>query len=606
MLELVQPMGSVLLSWLLLFHLFSGLGLLVLRLLGRALDSGWVWLDSFWLGWALALGVMQVWHFFLPVNDALALLFALAAALLLWSRRRSLCLIAGRLARNRPFLLVFALLALWMSNRALGMPTAYDTGYRDIQAVAWIDAYAIVPGLGNLFSSLAFNHSVYLYDALLDTSIWSGRSYHIALGLLLLVYAAFALRASLALYRSMTSRNLRWSWIFASLTIPFVLFQTVGAGGITRFLTDTMVDIVGFLTLIYLLEFLQFWRPDGGKRDYLLYRLAIIILTGFTIKQSYVVFGFAVSILAIVVWLRRGGYGASPHRIPRAIIGVVLAALALLLPWMGRGLVTSGYIAFPQPVGRVEADWTVPAEWLESRLHNLAADTRQFGAEPDHVLDSWDWLGPWLGRFARNIFPTMLPTLISIAALALYCAGVLRYRRQRQALKLHWLALSPLIVMLVFWFVTVPDDKYVRYIFWCFASLSITLAVLAWQGIAWRRRVFAVFCVLAFCLAYVLFMIIRHGEVLIPAGPQDGFHARTPPEYQRFETDQGLIVHVPIGVNQCWNIPLPCTPFPHAAISARVPGELRHGFRFQPSEEKRLGRCRSSPRRGCRANMTTG
>ena len=39
-------------------------------------------------------------------------------------------------------------------------------------------------------------------------------------------------------------------------TIPFILFQTVRWGGITHFLTDTVVDLIGFLTLIYLLDFL--------------------------------------------------------------------------------------------------------------------------------------------------------------------------------------------------------------------------------------------------------------------------------------------------------------------------------------------------------------
>ncbi|MCY3915947.1 MAG: hypothetical protein OXG49_08025 [Chloroflexi bacterium] len=585
MLDLIPPMGSVLLTWLLLFLLFSGLGFAVLRALGKPLASGWVWMDSFWLGWALSLGIMQFWHFAFPVNDALALLFAVVAALTLVGRRQSVVDLACRLSRNRMILIPFAILALWMSNRALGMPIAYDTGFRDLQAVSWIDSFPIIPGLGNLFSSLAFNHSVYLYDALLDTSIWSGRSVYIATGLLLTVYLAYALGAAAQVLRSRVEEEARWSSVFASATIPFILFQTVRWGGITHFLTDTVVDLIGFITLIYLLDFLQYWRPNNGSRDYLVYRLAIIILTGFTVKQSFIVYGFAAAMLAFAVWLRRGGTRSGARRIQRTVALVFVVGLMLLLPWMARGFVTSGYIAYPQSIGRFNADWTIPADQVEARQRTLATNTRLRGGDPDAVLSSWDWLGPWLRDLARNIFPISMPTIVSVIALALYFYGTGKNRPARQAAPLSWWALLPLMVMLAFWFVTAPEDKYVRYVFWSFAALSITMAMLAWRWIAWRRRLLAVFAFILISLAYVVFLIIRHEEILAPAGPKDGFHAPFLPEYNRYETEHGLTVHVPIGMSQCWSIPLPCTPYPESALSARVPGDLRHGFRMAANHE---------------------
>lgn len=585
MLDLIPPMGSVLLTWLLLFLLFCGLGLAVLTALGKPLASGWVWMDSFWLGWALSLGIMQFWHLAFPVNDALALLFAIVAALMLVRRRQSVVGLLGRLSRNRMFLFSFAILALWMSNRALGMPIAYDTGFRDLQAVSWIDSFPIIPGLGNLFSSLAFNHSVYLYDALLDTSIWSGRSVYIATGLLLTVYLAYALGAAIQLWRSQAAEEARWSSVFASVTIPFILFQTVRWGGITHFLTDTVVDLLGFMTVIYLLDFLQFWRPDSGSRDYIVYRLAIIILTGFTVKQSFIVYGFATALLAFVVWLRRGGMRYGARRIQRTVALVFVVGLMLLLPWMARGVITSGYVAYPQSIGRFNVDWAIPADQVEVRQRTLATNTRLRGGDPDAVLSSWDWLGPWLRDLAGNIFPISMPSSVSVIALALYFYWTRKYRPARQAASLNWWALLPLMVMLAFWFVTVPEDKYVRYVFWSFAALSITMAMLAWRWIGWRRRVLAVFAFILISLAYVVFLIVRHEEILVPAGSDDGFHAPFQPEYERYETEHGLIVHVPIGMSQCWSVPLPCSPYPDFALSARVPGDPRHGFRIAANQE---------------------
>ena len=580
MLELIPPMVSVLLSWLLLFLLFTGLGAIVLRALKRPLALAWSWTDGFWLGWALSLAIMQVWHFFFPVNDALLLVFASIAAIMLIWQRRDIKLASGRLLRHRALLLLIGILALFFANRALGMPIAYDTGYRDIQAVKWIDTFPIVPGLGNLFSSLAFNQSVYLYDALLDASIWSGRSIYIATGLLLFVYLVYALAAALQLYRSREAGSFRWSSIFAAMTIPFILFQTVPWGGITHFLTDTAVDIIGLLTLIYLLDFLQYWRPDSASSDYLIFRLALIILTGFTIKQSFIVYGLATVLLALFVWLRRGGITQGARTIRRTIAPLVLTALALLLPWMARGVMTSGYIAYPQSFGRVDLDWTMPESQIESRQQKLATNTRLRGGDPDVVLASWDWLGPWLREFAGNIFPNLLPTAISIGALIMYFRAERQQRDPRRAHSLRWWALLPMAAMLAFWFFTVPEDKYVRYIFWGMAALSTTMAVLAWHWVAWRRRVVSVFAIVLLCLAYVVYLLVRHEGFLVTAGPNDGFHALIQSRYDMFATDDGTLINYPTALNQCWDAPLPCSPQPHAAIESRVPGELRHGFRF--------------------------
>lgn len=585
MLELIPPMSSVLLSWLLLFLLFSGLGIAVLSALGQRLKSNSRWLDSFWLGWALALGLMQVWHIFSPVNETLLLLLALGAALLLAWQHRSLRESLRRLARNKSFLLIFAGLALWMSNRALGAPFAFDTGYRDIQIVMWLDGYPIVPGLGNLFSSYAFNHSVYLYDALLDTSIWSGRSYHIATGLLLLVYLAYALGAAIQVYRSRAAEELRWSRLFPCLTIPFILFQTVRWSGISHFLTDTVVDLIGFLTLIYLLDFLQFWRPDSGKNDYLVFRLAIMILTGFTVKQSFAIYGLATALLAIVIWFRRGGWEASRRPVRTTVLPIAIVGLALLLPWMARGVITSGYVAFPQSIGRFELDWAIPEAEIASRQLKLATNTRIREGDPAIVLASWDWLLPWLGDFVRNVFPTMLPTVITIAALAACLGANWHNPESKTASRLSWWAFAPMALMLVFWFFTAPEDKYVRYIFWGMAALSLSKALLAWHWIAWRRRVAALYLVILLCLAYVVFLVIRHEEYLVPPGANDGFHAYILPTHNEFQARDGLRINVPIGAYQCWHIPLPCSPLPPEGIAARVPGELRHGFRILPQAE---------------------
>ncbi len=584
--ELALPMAQALLSWLCFFLAFSGLGLAAQLAGGKRLASGWHWLDAFWLGWAVSLAFMQVWHFFLPVNDALLLLLVAVAGAQLLRQRGEVWRILRRLGRHKLFVALFGLLCLWLSNRALGMPIAYDTGLRDLQAVAWMDSFPLAPGLGNLFSSLAYNHSSYLYDALLDAGIWSGRSVYIATGLLIAIYLAYALAGAIRVFRSRSPAGLRWSWICAALTLPYILHYTVREGGITHFLTDTVVDLLGFLTLCYLLDFLQCWRAGGKHSDYLALRLAIVILAGLTVKQTYIVYGLATAALSGGVWWRRGGF-----RLPKAQIAKLalpLMGLALLLPgaWLARGVVTSGYLAFPQPFGRFELDWTMAEAQIAYRQRFLASSTRAQQADRADGEAAGAWIGPWLEDISRSMFAVALPCGLALGGLAVYLAARFRNRAARQAPSPGWIALAPLAIMLLFWFLTAPDDKYARYVFWGLAAMSLTLALLAESAIAWRRRLRAYFAIVALCLAYIGFLLAQRDSLFLSAAPGDGFHEHFLPVYIEYETRSGLIVHVPRDGNQCWHVPLPCTPFPDPALSARVPGDIRHGFRIEGAENE--------------------
>ena len=135
MVELISPMSLILVSWLVLFLMFGGLGFFVQAISHQPMVSGSLWLDAFWLGWALSLLLLQLWHFVFPVNDIILIVFMLVGFLSIVIHRHKLLLIIRRLKHNRVFIVIFVLLLLWLSNRAIDMPTAFDTGFRDIQAV---------------------------------------------------------------------------------------------------------------------------------------------------------------------------------------------------------------------------------------------------------------------------------------------------------------------------------------------------------------------------------------------------------------------------------------------------------------------------------------
>ena len=581
MIALISPMGLILASWLILFLMFSGLGFIVQRFLNQAVDSGTLWLDSFWFGWAFSLLILQLWHFVFPVNDVILIIFLLIAGVSIVLHRQSLVQVLKRLKNYRLFLILFSIVLLWLANRAIDMPTAFDTGFRDMQAVMWINTYPIVPGLNNLFSSLAFNHSVYLYDALLDVSVWSGRAYHIATGLLFVVFLAQAIWSAVQLYYHRDGAGVRWSWILMTLMIPYLLFQTIGRGGITHFLTDTPVEFLGILSVAYVLDFLQF---DDGDR-YSIRKIAILVLTGFTVKQSFIILGISLLVLVFLVWLRRVGHQRDVGGFARLWLPLIAYGLLVGVPWMARGVVTSGYIAYPQSIGRFEVDWAEPPELIEDRQEMLATNTRLRYGDPNEVLSSWDWVVPWFEHVSSKLFEFVFPVGLSFLALVAYLLGRSRSREDKSNSKVGFWIVLPTTIMIMVWFLSAPNIKYIQYVLWVQVAVLVILAVLAWSQISWGWRIHAVFAVAGLSFLYAIYIVLVTQAFPLPAGPDDGFYPRPVPPIKVVDTQSGLELNVPDSrIKQCWNIPLPCTPTPRTRVFERVPGDLRHGFGLVPKE----------------------
>ncbi len=67
-------------------------------------------------------------------------------------------------------------------------------------------------------------------------------------------------------------------------------------------------------------------------------------------------------------------------------------------------------------------------------------------------------------------------------------------------------------------------------------------------------------------------------------GADGGFHPLPPADVQMFTTTSGLVVYTPRAGDQCWDAPLPCTPYPDAALCLRQAQMLPYGFMRCPGE----------------------
>ena len=179
-----------------------GIGGLALGWFGRRLES---WRDlstSVWLGVATTIGLAQLWSFLGPVDGVLTSLLLLLGAAGLWRSRLDLWSLVRRSGPpSWPVVLGTALLVTRIANRAIGPSRFYDTGMYHQPFVNWANAYAVVPGLGNLHGRLAFNPSSLLFAALFDVGSLDRLALHLTNGLFYALLAVEGVASWTALRR---------------------------------------------------------------------------------------------------------------------------------------------------------------------------------------------------------------------------------------------------------------------------------------------------------------------------------------------------------------------------------------------------------------------
>jgi hypothetical protein len=146
-------------TWLLAWVVFYGWGTLACRLARCDHAGATALVFNPWIGLACVIGVLQIWHFFAPVDAwacGVVFAFGLIGAVLGFRRLP----LIGFAVRSYPLLAAIAgLLVLWLLNRSVAEPLHTDHGLYYLNTIRWASEYPIVPGIVNLHMRLAFNNS---------------------------------------------------------------------------------------------------------------------------------------------------------------------------------------------------------------------------------------------------------------------------------------------------------------------------------------------------------------------------------------------------------------------------------------------------------------
>ena len=568
---------EILFTWLAMAAVCIGLGTLLLRL---AAFQRYSLVDCFWSGFAGIVATLQLVHFARPIDAGIVtLLCALALFGFFFTFRRFDIPI---LRRSDVFL--FLLAAVFIAFRSAAPTEHYDTGLYGAQAIRWFATYPLVPGLGNLLGQLGFNSSVFLCIAALTRGSLHDLAHHVFSGFLLAALFASIIPAAMRIFRgeSISSvgtrggNNSASDWFLTFLFLPAAIWAATGK--LSGANTDLPTTIVCLAAAFFLFRALDAASPESNREESfsagfpLSFVIAMLLFSlAVTFKLSSLVFGLTGWIVAFLALCFSGA--VSPSRRKRLALAAVLLSALMVVPWMGRGLVLTGYPFFPSSALGISADWTVPAANAQAQ----ADFARSFARIPQIPLadtSGYHWLLPWFRELIREREGFLIP-IFSMLAGALFLAA--NFRRENWAALPRWLwLLLPSFAGIVFWLFEAPAIRFGEPALWTAAAALGTFAAGQVLGSLIKKRLFVI--AFLFVMAWAAHPRLLWNSYVRPSLSVRAVLPLPQPRVVPEQTFSGLTIYVPVETNQCWDAPLPCSPYFSDTLRLRRPNELESGF----------------------------
>lgn len=575
----------------------SGWGRLAVRIVGAGRPETSDTAVVILLGWALSLLVLQVLNLFVPINLLVSLGVFVAGALMCcasWHRVNVRAWLRHSMRKQLGLALLFLPIAAWVASRGMFKIENFDSGLYHLQTIEWLNHYHIVPGLGNLHGRLAFNQSFFSYAAALNASLFFEHARGAANGflLLLVMYQAVQGLASRTIDSPGDDSPFRLERLASFFLIPalvYIALSTAGLGSPTPDLAVSLLQLSVFLLLVRAAA----ERNPRALTPFAAAALPTLAATAITVKLTAIAFSSAAVAVLLVVTARAQGrdFGflarsARQLTLPAVIIGI----------WMLRGIILSGCPLYPATIGCLPVDWAVPVEKVTETANWVYSWARAPGADWHGVLGNWRWLSPWAARVVRDLIGFVFP----LAAFLLMTTAILfrQISRREHREEVSYVAsvlVIPVTTAITFWFLTAPDLRFGRTLFWILSiSSALTLAASVRGTVRpASRRALATLLFTTLNAPFFAYFVIKGGFRLGQISTS-GWQAVPSPAVLARTTSSGLTVYVPATGEQCWESSLPCTPYFNPNLELRVENRLDLGF-VDPGDSSRSGATATDP-----------
>ena len=429
---------AVVVSWLVVGLALAGCGFSGRRVLARVLRirgrTGLGFIDV-WIGLGLLIAYVQIWSLFARVDWVTATAPAAIGVSGLVAARQGNRL---RIERRSAVVLGLGLVALlWIANLSLAGPTSYDSGLYHFQAVEYASRFGAVPGLGDLSYRLGAGGAHFLFVALLGQRPWSDAGFHLANGFLVAALLG-DLGSRLIGRRSQELISLPFTRLASRLLIPATVVTVASDPG--ALISSPSIDLPAFVLvaigMLYVSESVE--RDLDAESS--LAGVASLAAASATRPQFIPATLIALGTVGFVA--TRPPSGAPRSGVLRTVLFLGAIPTLVMVGWIVRQAVLSGYPLFPSRVVSLPLDWRLPSHTVDEANRYARSWARTPRGLPASVLGSWGWFPGWLSRNGRdiNIIGALALLLCAVPVSVLWRVDAQRRERSRAM----WAMLGPL------------------------------------------------------------------------------------------------------------------------------------------------------------------
>jgi hypothetical protein len=536
-----------------------------------------------WLGWAISLVFFNLWNFLLPVSIYASLIFLAFG----------LSFAIPRFVKSSPghptmfhlgYGIALALLSVWIASRSMLGPANGDSGLYHFNSIRWINEYAIIPGLGNLHGRLAFNQSFFTYVASLNLFPLFNHGHNLANSFLFLLLFAELLHHMFTVICNLPKAVDQYrSSMVAVFFIPFVTYRLLFSD-LSSPTPDEASVVLQVLLFIHYVNFLKAKAFDKYADS----RLALIVILSATLVTVKLSNSFYATIIFASSMFFRFRGSLTTRSYPLSTINkLTIVACMILIPWLCRGLITSGYPAYPSTLGHIQADWSVPLEKTRQEAAWIYSWAREPTTQPNAVLSNWNWLVPWFNHLVRHAFPSVVyPICVSVLSMILVLGFLIsrrRIRRKDGVPLLITLVLLPPFAAILFWFSVAPDTRFAHSLFYV-AAIASSVSLVEIGEIIWKDELLLISCFLFLVVNVAIVYRLSNNLWTFTYLSTAGYIPIPKVELVEKRTETGLKIYVPARDRYCWNSPIPCTPYFNPEL--RLTGsDIKSGFTVAPKRE---------------------
>jgi len=548
----------VFLVWVLVFTICMVIGYSFFQFVHRvqkgAFDKDFSSLDRcFFAGFAILSALSGILSIFFPVGiKFLCLVVISVIALCVLNYKGISALIKGSFSKltkiKKEEVAFFFLILLFVLMGAVQKITWLDTQAYHAQNIQWIQKYAVVPGLGNLHDRFAFNSMFFVASALFTFHIKDVLIFPLN-GICYIVLVA----RLFTLYKKEDIMGMYWkamTYVLAVIISFFIMLPNINTPS---------PDIICATIIIYIFLIILENKDQEGKKDLSLF--VFITLLVFTC----IVYKLSSLFLSLVLLFFMS------DRLVRKILIILGISALILIPFLVRNYILSGYLIYPFPeLDIFNPDWKIPVKNVVETKSVIEAWARIPVRPYSEVLSLkiTQWIVPWFTQLSANSKLIVLVNFFSIFTMIW-----MLIRKEFKLVKIQVI----IIINLIFWFLEAPDPRF-AYGF-IFIGFSITLGFLIKSlplpDFIRQPR--------SGNLLLALFLVIIFAKrIMVPAAiVNNPSMLLVPLPFGTVETknySSNFIYRIPEHNQECFNTDIPCVVYPLSDVVMR--GEnLASGFK---------------------------